>query len=64
MKEILELNLDDIKIAINYWLKSTRKQELVEELVEVVWNLDSGLQEPRLTVEVKPVTIYDDRHGM
>lgn len=51
MKEILELSLEDIKIAISYWLKSTRKQEIVE----VVWNLDSGL-----TVEVKPVTIYHD----
>lgn len=51
MREILELNLEDIKIAINYWLKSTRNQEIVE----VAWNLDSGL-----TAEVKPVTIYYD----
>jgi hypothetical protein len=53
MKELLELSLEDIKIAINYWLRSTREQEIVE----IAWNLSDGAG---LTLEVKPITKYYD----
>jgi len=48
MKEILELDLDDVKIAINYWLKTTKRQEIVE----IAWNLNA-LDGAGLTVVVK-----------
>lgn len=53
MKELLELSLDDVKIAINYWLRSTREQEIVA----IAWNLSDMTG---LTLEVKPITKCDD----
>lgn len=55
MKEILELDLDDIKIAINYWLKNTKRQEIVE----IAWNMHT-LDGEGLTVVVKSAPIYYD----